>query len=365
MPPALVYYISGHGWGHARRCAEVVRAFRAIRPDVTVYLRTTAAPAALADVVGPGVEHHPVALDPGAVEDDTLAVNPARTLAAVQASVDTFRPRLHEEVRFLRDARVTLVLADAPFLAGDVAAAAGVPCVAVTNFTWDWIYEPFLADHPRYARLLDSIRASYGRMRALLRLPWGGACEDRFAEVIDCPLVANSPRLARADVLARLGIGEGDARPRILIGLRGGMPADALARAAAQSPDYLFLCPQDLPAGSPANLVPVAAGGPLAFADLVAASAAVVSKLGYGIIADCIAARVPILWPDRRHFREDAVSRVAAAPFLNHREIALDALRAGDWRPDLADLLAAPSPPQIARTDGAEFVAAEVSRRLG
>ena len=37
-------------------------------------------------------------------------------------------------------------MADIPFLAGDIAAAAGIPIIAITNFTWDWIYEPYFND---------------------------------------------------------------------------------------------------------------------------------------------------------------------------------------------------------------------------
>jgi predicted glycosyltransferase len=42
MPASLLYYVSGHGYGHARRSAEVVRALRSIAPDVNVYVRTSA-----------------------------------------------------------------------------------------------------------------------------------------------------------------------------------------------------------------------------------------------------------------------------------------------------------------------------------
>src|SRR5690606_6701776 len=46
--PSVVFYVSGHGFGHASRETEVIHAFAERRPDWTIVLRTSVSPALLA-----------------------------------------------------------------------------------------------------------------------------------------------------------------------------------------------------------------------------------------------------------------------------------------------------------------------------
>ena len=78
-------------------------------------------------------------------EDDALTINPEQSLRELEALVARREAVVAEEVAAVRSVGPALIVSDVPFLAGDVAEAAGVPCVAVSNFSWDWIYEPLFA----------------------------------------------------------------------------------------------------------------------------------------------------------------------------------------------------------------------------
>ena len=90
-----------------------------------------------------------------------------------------------------------------PISSGGRGRALGAPCVAVTNFTWDWIYEPYAGVHPWAEGVVETARQSYRKMEALLQLPFGHPAP-AFREVIPVPLVARRGRLEREDVLSRL-----------------------------------------------------------------------------------------------------------------------------------------------------------------
>ncbi len=363
MPPTLTYYVSGHGFGHARRSIEVVRSLLAVRPDATVHFRTSAPRHVFASILAENVLHHPVSLDPGAVERDILSIDPGATLREAQCALDQAPALLRSEERFLRQSRSCLILADIPFLAGRIADAAGLPALAISNFTWDWIYEPFLASRPEYGPLVDAIRRSHGHFAAILHLPWGGSIES-FRQAIEVPLVAAVSRQAPERVLPNLSIDLADDRQRILVAIRGGVSADALRVAAQTCPEMLFLCP-NLPGEPPAaNILPVLLRPEIDFADLVAISDVVVSKLGYGILADCIAARTPLLWPARAGFREDELTSMECPQYLTMRQIAAGDFLAGNWSDDLRQLLSAPEPAGCTRTDGAAACAALIADRL-
>src|SRR5688572_30105808 len=73
MAHSVLYYVSGHGYGHARRAAAVIRALRGAAPDVNVYVRTkapaemfrgmVAGPVAPSELDAPVVERGPLEID--------------------------------------------------------------------------------------------------------------------------------------------------------------------------------------------------------------------------------------------------------------------------------------------------------------
>jgi L-arabinokinase len=271
------------------------------------------------------------------------------------------------ETRVLRDLRPALIIADIPFLAGDVAEAVGIPCVAMSNFTWDWIAEPFANAFPERRPLIDAISRSYAKMTAILRMPLGGV-SGAFREVIDVPLVANQARRMPADVLQILGIDSKDRRPRALFGMRGAIPTETLALAARSMPDVLLLCPTNEPGDVPAGVVPVPLGagspGQLDFSDVLRVCDVVIGKMGYGLVAECIASGVSLLWPRRTGFREDDVVEREGPKAMRMRELPVGDFNAGNWAEHLRAAIALPPSPEQMRADGAEICAAWIARRV-
>src|SRR5688572_29245281 len=169
--PAIAYYITGHGFGHARRSVEVVKELLRLRPDLQVDFRTTANPAIFQELPGSSVGLERVELDPGAIEKDLLTIDHEATVKAVRVALAGREQVVASEVEFLKRRKVQLILCDIPFIAGDIAAAAGMPIIAITNFTWDWIYDPFFMEQQD---LLREIEKSYRRIPTLLKIPFGG-----------------------------------------------------------------------------------------------------------------------------------------------------------------------------------------------
>ena len=70
----------------------------------------------------------------------------------------------------LRELGAGLIVGDIPPLAFAVGAAAGIPSIAIGNFTWDWVY----SEYPRVRlapSLLPAIRGAYAKASMALRLP--------------------------------------------------------------------------------------------------------------------------------------------------------------------------------------------------
>ncbi len=304
MTDHLCYYISGHGFGHARRAGEVIRCLLHQHPSLQVHVRT-AAPQWL--FAGLAVQYHAVGIDAGAIEDSPLQVNGEKTLQSAAKLLAQRDAIVATESDFIRRHNISLIIADIPFLAGDVAEAAGVPCIGIGNFTWDWIYQPYVRNIPGYEALLDSIRQSYRKMSAYLRLPLSHETS-LFPKTVNMPLVTRHPTRSLDDVLAHLGLAPSDPRPRVLIGMRGGIQTASLAAAASDNA-LLFLYPQPIPVALPSAVRPVKIDETMTFIDILSACHAVVCKFGYGIVADCASTARPATlaapnqFPGRRSVR--------------------------------------------------------------
>jgi UDP-N-acetylglucosamine:LPS N-acetylglucosamine transferase len=100
------------------------------------------------------------------------------------------------------------------------------------------------------------------------------------------------------------------------------------------------------------------------YVDLVRASDVVVTKPGYGIVADVLSHRVPVLYTDRSDFAEyqclvQALNECATAEFIPQ-----DRVLCGDLVPYLNRLLdRKPNWPEVP-LDGAEVAAAKISELM-
>ena len=101
------------------------------------------------------------------------------------------------------------------------------------------------------------------------------------------------------------------------------------------------------------------------YVDLLAACDVVVTKPGYGIVADVLANRVPTLYVSRPGFREEPILAGALEDEGCALELPRTALERGDLGPWLDQLLALDHPWTNRRLDGADVAARCLRKELG
>jgi len=363
-PPerTVVFYISGHGFGHASRSIEVINALLTRRPDLRIIVRTTA-PRWLFDLTvrrSQPIEYHLIETDTGVVQIDSLHLDVDESVRRAHNFMRTFDACVAHEVAFLNDERASIVVADIPPLGLAAAANAGVPAIALGNFTWDWIYTAY----PGTDEIVRSIGNAYARADLALRLPMHGGFET-FSHVIDVPFIAR--RSARDPLETRTAMGF-PRKGRLALVSFGGyglerLDLDRLGRLdghAAVVPASLALTGGPLPNASllPLDEPAMYAAG-FRYEDIVRSVDVVVTKPGYGIIAECLANDTALLYTSRGHFIEYDVLVTEMPRFLRAAYIDHSDLFAGDWAPRLEALLAQPPPPERPAVNGAD-VASEV-----
>ncbi len=365
---SIVFYVSGHGFGHSSRAIEVINAVLARRPDLRVIVRT-ASPRWLFDLTIRGrVAFSSLETDTGVVQVDSLNLDEAETIRRAWSFHQELPTRATAEARFLREQQASVVVGDIPPLAFSAAYEAGVPSIAIGNFTWDWIY----ADYPRVRlapHLLPIIRQAYAKTGLALRLPmWGGF--ESFKQVQDIPFVARHATMGRDEVLKTLKL-PGD-KPIALVSF-GGYGVDGLdVEELAKIKKYTIVFTSSVPVGGRGGATPPPAGSRVhvvdeyrmyqsgvRYEDLVGAADVAVTKPGYGIIAECTANKTALLYTSRGHFIEYDVLVEAMPSFLRCAFISHADLFAGRWEAHLDRLVAQKAPKEKPATNGAE-VAAEL-----
>ena len=296
--------------------------------------------------------------DTGIVQSSSVQHDDTATVDAALAFYETYTTRVDAEAKALREAGIDLVVGDIPPLAFDVAAALGVPAIAIANFTWDWIYQT----HPGFAErapdVLATIRRGYRRATLALELPFGAGF-DVFPRVQRVPLVARRPTRTRAVTRAHFGV---PATGKAALLSFGGYGLPSLDLSAVDCLDDWTIVTTDqtsTAAATPAAIVVSedAFTDDVRYEDLVAAVDVVITKPGYGIIAECISSDTAMLYTSRGSFREYDLLVSEMPRYLRCRFIGQDDLFGGRWREPLEGLLAQPAPPEMMPLDGAEVVA--------
>ena len=341
MPSTVVFYISGHGFGHASRTIEVINTLVDRRPGLGVVVRSQVAPWLVQHTARPGVRLDPVACDTGVVQIDSLHLDETATLQRARAFQAGLPQRAAAEAGELARLGASLVVADIPPLAVAAARRAGLPSVALGNFTWDWIY----AGYEGGGDLAAEVGAIYAGTTLALRLPMSGGFATMPA-VRDLPFVARRSTREPGEVRHALGLPLDRRVALVSFGGYGLAPLAPLDHVEG----YRVIGPHNFD-----EALMYARG--LRYVDLVRAVDVVVTKPGYGIIADCLANDTAIVYTSRGRFPEYEVLVAAMPRFLRCAFISHADLFAGRWAPAVDAALAAPDPPERPAVNGADLAA--------
>ena len=360
----VVFYISGHGFGHATRVIEVINTLSGRRPDVRVVVRTSVAKSLFDRSARAPIELQVVDTDSGVAQIDSLRLDEEETAYRAERFYRDFDTRVATEAAVLRHLTASIVVGDVPPLAFAAAREADIPALAVANFTWDWIYESWPTFELLAPGVTEVLADAYAKATLALRLPLHGGFESMKAVTRDIPFIARQSRYSRGEARQRLGLDSN--RPVVLASFGGhgaGLPYQEIARRH----DFtLVLTDHELPGegGESQGLkrfnLHAMSELALRYEDVVAASDIVVTKPGYGIVSECVANDTALLYTSRGNFPEYQVMVETMPQMLRCRFIAQNDLMAGDWTGAIEGLLQQPPPPDRPATNGADIATDEI-----
>jgi UDP:flavonoid glycosyltransferase YjiC (YdhE family) len=325
-PLRLACFVTPHGFGHAARACAVLDALGRRLP-LRVELFTTVPEWFFRDSLAVPFTYHPVFTDVGLAQRDALTEDLAATVGALDELLPFASGLLGSLAATVRGSGCAAVLCDIAPLGIAVAQSAGLPAALVENFTWDWIYAAYEADAPALVAHGEALAGWFDR--AALRLQAIPACRPLAGAVTVAPIARRTRQDVR-EVRAALGL-----RPdeRAVLVTMGGIAWDFGRLAPRLPPGVVLLVPGGAERGE--HRVPGAVLMPFRsrfhHPDLVAASAAVVGKVGYSTFAEAWSAGVPYGFIPRQRFPESPI----LAEFVTRHDAGMpvpaDAVSGGHW----------------------------------
>ena len=344
-------FITPHGFGHATRTIAVLEALQRRLPNLGVEICTTV-PEALFAASLANIRMNPLVPDIGLVQHNALASDLPATITALNNLLPFAETTISKLAKALK--HCSCILSDIAPLGILVAERIGIPSILVENFTWDWIYQPYIAEHPGLEPHAKELKAIYSR--ATLHFQTEPVCNP-VVDAETCPPIFRKSRTAPETV--RHGIGAGT-RKIVLVSL-GGID---FALPGWQQLDRMTDCFFVL-AGQPEtcllkpNCLALSRQSQLYHPDLIGAADLVVFKSGYSTAAECLQAGTRTICISRPAFAESRILDRFIQKKLHGTLMDEATFLAGTWIDQLPEILAGPRP-KPAVFNGADCIANQV-----
>ncbi|KAI0822506.1 hypothetical protein BC628DRAFT_663676 [Trametes gibbosa] len=160
-PLVLVYYCSGHGYGHATRVSAFASHLLRLQSPPAIHIVSSAPKHVFSDSVALGALYRNANIDPVIVQPLAYRVDRQKSVQVLKKFLEDKDQKVSEESQWLRSIRADCVLSDAAFLGCLAANNAGIPSILITNFSFDSVYSylstSFLDEPPKLHHTLDAL----------------------------------------------------------------------------------------------------------------------------------------------------------------------------------------------------------------
>jgi uncharacterized protein (TIGR00661 family) len=327
----ICFYISDYGYGHASRDIAIVRQILNALTDVNIFVKTdTPFHFVKQSLLQKNVEVIQQKNDIGvAFKENSVSVDRVKTKKMLKEWLNSWDEYIQNEKRFCEKHNINLILSDIVPQPLIVADELGIPSIAISNFTWHYIFYNLFGDTPATER----IKEAYQRADIALVLPFNEDMDFlKFRKKKKISLVSREITVDRRDMRRRHGIRDNE----LLIYLGVGIsfdPAYMRGMKKIDMPDVKFLTSSntELPFG---NVIRIP-NNETETQNYIAMCDLVVSKAGYGTVSEAVRAKIPMFLLKREGFKEDElignkVEEMGIGKFISEKSF-LD----GDWVSDL------------------------------
>lgn len=326
----VLYFISGHGFGHSVRSALVIGELHKLGYHSHII---TSAPKYIFDINLKGIpfDYHKDISDVGVTQSSSLEINLPGTLKNWRGYIAQSEGWLEKSLELCRKIKPDAIVSDIVPLAFPLARRAGIPSFLIATFTWNWILDFYRDDDPAFGEIARQLLEYYMMADRLIYTPLSFGLPE-FTNSHSVPMIGKRCKGKPEDIRKRFGL---DDRPVFLVSFGGlGLKEmDRLKLGEMKNFQFLFLAEESKRIGNVITLSSEEAD----YEELVAISRAVITKPGYGISCETIINRVPMIYTSRGKFAEYEPLVEEINKYIPTRFISNEKLYGGGLGPYLED----------------------------
>ena len=350
--PTLYIAVTSHGFGHAVRAASVADRIQKLCPKIPIIFATTAPQWLIKSYVRGDFIYRPRVFDVGVVQSDSITMDKKTTLAKMEEIRTQQKQIIAEEVEFIRQNNVQLILADIPPLVTAIAEAAGIPCWMMSNFGWDFIYSAW---DDSFKNIVQWITNCYSNCNLLFRLPLSEPMT-AFPKIKDVGLTGGNPRYGETELREKFALGA--PREKLVLLTFGGLGLQAIPYENLKHfPDWDFIT-FDRHAPNLPNLR-IVSGNLFRPVDFMSLCGRIVSKPGYSTFAEALRLELPIVTLIREDFAEAPILLKGIQDYSYHQIVTTEEFFQGSWD-FIEQPLIKPRTEIKLHKDGSETIAQEI-----
>ncbi len=362
--PAFLFFVSGHGYGHVSRMKHVIRKLEE-KPNRNfhILLVSDANPDYVKSLHFKRTTHIVQTHDIGLVQSDSFTVNHSETIKKLSDLLINKNSIEEKIIKQIAGYDIMAVISDSSPTAFSIKEKLKVPGFFIGNFTWSDIYKDLAVLYKEYSEIVHKFDEMYLLADKCYILPMHTEMHPFLNEKkIDIPLIAPIPSSMTKLEFEKLIQKDLKNFDKIILFSFGGFDYNNLPVEYINSMNkkYLFISTHTkstMP--HPPNLVQI----PLINKDylgVIKHSDMVITKPGYGIIADCIISKKPVIYTERGRFAEyDVLKKWLDENFPSVYMSNADLL-SGNWVKYIDQGLKLPQFNKEIPVNGAEFITNEL-----
>lgn len=328
----ICFYISDYGYGHASRSIAVIRKLLSEYKDAKIYIKNSGA----FDHIRHSLPQENIEViknknDIGVIfRKNSISVDKEQTRRMLIDWISSWEEYIKIEKQFCESRRIDLILSDITPQAFIVANELGIPGIAISNFTWHYIFFNLFGN----ISAVEQMNEAYKLSNLALVLPFNEDM-DSFIKQKKVGLVSREITRGKYDLRRKLGISDSE----LLVYMGIGMSVDPSFLCNLNKldiPNLKLLVQPDV--HLPFNNVVRIPENETETQNYINMCDLVVSKTGYSTASEAIRAKTPFFFIKRDGFKEDdligdAIERMGIGRFISMRSF-LD----GEWLHEIGDL---------------------------
>jgi hypothetical protein len=304
----ICVFVSDHGFGHAARSCHIIRELLKVEGVQIVVI--SGVPRFLFEEFSECINfsHIKRRVDVGVVQDTSISINIVETYNSLVEFWDEFDDCVNDITEELSKLCIDGVIFDITPIGPRIASKLSVPSIAISNFSWDWIYGAFMKEDPRFGDIIAKISQNYMLTTIFLQYPYGAPLDSFSKSKIEqVGWISAISKLQRDQIRTFLGWND----DKYLLFTFGGHSFEELFRATDdwKVPEGYKVIIYHATIQAQLKVPNVFSMNresslPLQYIDLIEGSDVIVIKPGFGTVSECIVNRKKVLYTKRGNFIE-------------------------------------------------------------